>query len=188
MIANKYLIMIGIIICLLVLYYFYDEISNVKKLFMPTYQKTMALEAKIMDLERRNIEFNKRKMESINCMNDSPALSITYQSDMMRNNNLSVKYGDLSETEAKELLQKIENNNIRERELLKAKRNSTHDNFFNKQSNLNANSNPNPNPNPNPNQNPNQNLNQNLNPNPNPNSNMIINRNHKQNSPLLDNN
>lgn len=56
MINTKYLIIIAAVVCLLILYYFYDEISNVKKLFIPAYQKTMALEAKILELEKKTLD------------------------------------------------------------------------------------------------------------------------------------
>lgn len=109
MIQTKYLIIAGVVICLIILYYFYDEIKNVKKLFTPAYQKTMALEAKVLELEKITATFAPQK--SSKKRNDSPALSITYQSDMIkRNGNLSVKYADISETEAKELLKNIEQN------------------------------------------------------------------------------
>lgn len=117
MIQTKYYIFIGIIILLIVLYYFYDDISQVKKLFIPTYQKTMALEARLLEIEKRTLELasNKKKLES---KNDSPALSITYQSDMVKNGNLSVKYADLSDTEAKKLLKYMEQNKSKQQELL----------------------------------------------------------------------
>lgn len=107
MFEKKYIIIIAIIICLLVLYYFYDEISSVKKLFVPTYQKTMALEARIINLEKKTSDPAPKK-KLLNSKIDSPALSITYQSDMVKNGNLSVKYTDISDTEAKELLKKID--------------------------------------------------------------------------------
>ena len=110
MIESKYLIVIVVIICLLVLYYFYDEISNLKKLFVPTYQKTMALEAKIMELDKKTIEINQKRALPPSRKTDSPALSITYNSDMVKNGNLSVKYADLSESEAKRLLHNINDN------------------------------------------------------------------------------
>lgn len=109
MIQIKYLIIIGIIICLLVLYYFYDEISNIKKIFLPTYHKTMALEAKLLELEKKTNDIIPKK-KSIIQKNDSPAMTISYQSDMVKNGNLSVRYADLSETEAKELLKHIDQN------------------------------------------------------------------------------
>jgi len=102
MIQTKYLIIIGVVVCLLVLYYFYSEISTVKKLFLPTYQKTMELDAKILNLEKKtnqNISTNK-----LSHKNNSPAMTISYQSDMVKNGNLSVRYADLSDTAAKELL------------------------------------------------------------------------------------
>lgn len=105
MIQAKYLIIIGVIVCLFVLYYFYDEISSVKKMFLPTYQKTMSLEAKVFELENKNNELLKKK--SKNPIIDSPALSVTYQSDMCKNGNLSIKYADLTDTEANELLKNI---------------------------------------------------------------------------------
>lgn len=113
MIQTKYLIIIGAIICLLILYYFHDEISNVKKLFLPTYQKTMALEARVMDLEK-NLVGSKKKSQKIV---DSPALSITYQSDMVKNGNLSVKYADVNDTEADELLRQINKPQVMQQQL-----------------------------------------------------------------------
>ncbi|XWV25238.1 mg394 protein [Tupanvirus deep ocean] len=117
MIQTKYLIIIGAIICLLVLYYFYDEINSVKKLFVPTYQKTMALEAKVLELEKKANEITQKKKPMIQKI-DSPALSITYQSDMVKNGNLSVKYADLSDTEAKELLKHIDQNKARQQQII----------------------------------------------------------------------
>jgi len=109
MIPTKYLIIIGAVVCLLILYYFYNEISSIKKLFIPSYQKTMALEAKLFELEKKATEYLPKK-KLLNQKNDSPVLSITYQSDMVKNGNLSVKYVDLSDTEARELLKNIEEN------------------------------------------------------------------------------
>lgn len=114
MIQTKYLIIIGAIVCLLILYYFYDEISKVKKIILPAYQKTMALEAKVMVLEKKANEMISSKKKLIMQKNDSPALSITYQSDMVKNGNLSVKYADLSDTEAKELVKNINQNKIKQ--------------------------------------------------------------------------
>ena len=116
MIETKYLIMIGIVVCVLVLYYFYDEIANTKKIMIPTYQKTMFLEAKIVELEQKTATLmlgqkNLAVKSSRKKLVDSPALSITYQSDMINrnnNNNLSVMYADLTETEANQIRQKIE--------------------------------------------------------------------------------
>lgn len=110
MIKTKYLIIVGAIICLLILYYFYDEISRSRKIILDTYNKTMALEAKISDLEKKSNEMTFKKKN--NSKTDSPAMSITYQSDMIKGNNaLSVKYADISETEAKQMIQKIAQNN-----------------------------------------------------------------------------
>lgn len=107
MIQTKYLIIAGAIICLIILYYFYDEIKNIKKLFTPAYQKTMALEAKVMELEKITEDLASQRQPKKR--NDSPALSITYHSDMAKKTgNLSVKYVDISETEAKQLLKNID--------------------------------------------------------------------------------
>nr|WBF70871.1 hypothetical protein [Megavirus caiporensis] len=102
--------MIGAVICLLILYYFYNEISELKKILLPTCQKTMALEAKISDFNKRSLDLiSKKSKNEINhdIKNESPIMSITYYSDMVKNGNLSVKYADLSETEANELLKKL---------------------------------------------------------------------------------
>jgi hypothetical protein len=106
MIETKYLIMIGSIICLLILYYFYDEITNIKKMFIPAYQKTMALEAKLIDLEKRNP--SQKLLKSNNRPADTPILSLSYQSPAAKTNeNASVRCIDLSDTEAKELIATI---------------------------------------------------------------------------------
>lgn len=108
MFQKKYLIMIGLAICLFILYFFYNEIIKVKTIIMPAYQKTMALEAKVLQLEKKTTELISYQHKKAVPMNESPALSITYQSDMVKNGNLSAKYSEISESEAK-LIQKIEN-------------------------------------------------------------------------------
>jgi hypothetical protein len=112
MIENRYLLMIGIVICVLVLYYFYDEITSTKKIVIPSYQKTMQLEAKLLELEKKTNEFisknSTRSPKQRKKILDSPALSITYQSDMLNKNNTSIVYEDFSETEAKKIRQKLE--------------------------------------------------------------------------------
>lgn len=138
MIETKYLIIIGAVISILILYYFWDEMSNTKKIMMPTYQKTMLLESKFIELEKKTDTFMVNLQNQIQSQNqsgktnrkktvDSPALSITYQSDMINknnnnrsvinlrgvdhvsqsNNNLSVMYADLSETEVNDIRQKM---------------------------------------------------------------------------------
>lgn len=109
MFETKYLIIIGVILCLLVLYYFYDEISNIKRTFLPTYQKTMALEAKLLEYEKnherqyknkQNITKSKHKLES-------PIMSITYASSDVRTNpdgTSSIRYANITDLEANELL------------------------------------------------------------------------------------
>ncbi|MEM0354177.1 MAG: hypothetical protein QXW79_01210 [Thermoplasmata archaeon] len=80
----------------MILYYFYEEISNFKKLFIPTYQKLMSLETRLMQLEKKMDElFSQHKIQK----EDSSPLSITYRSDMINNNNLSVKYTGISESD-----------------------------------------------------------------------------------------
>ncbi len=72
---------------------------------IPTYQETMSLGSKLYDIEKKVNETIKKNI--LHNKIDSPALSITYQSDMVKNNDLSVKYVDLSDNEAKELLNKM---------------------------------------------------------------------------------
>ncbi|AEX61520.1 hypothetical protein c7_R457 [Megavirus courdo7] len=70
----------------------------------------MALEAKISDLNKRSLDLiSKKSKNEINhdIKNESPIMSITYYSDMVKNGNLSVKYADLTETEANEILKKL---------------------------------------------------------------------------------
>jgi hypothetical protein len=114
MIENKYLIMIGAIVCVLILYYFYDEIASTKKIVIPSYQKTMQLEAKLLDLEKKTNDLilktaSSKPPKHRKKIPDSPALSITYQSDMLnKNNNQGIIYADFSETEANEIRRKLE--------------------------------------------------------------------------------
>ena len=110
MFETKYLIIIGVILCLLVIYYFYDEISNIKRTFLPTYQKTMALEAKLLEYEKQYGK-SKSKSPSIRTKSksksESPIMSITYISADAKNNpdgTSSVQYANITEHEAKELL------------------------------------------------------------------------------------
>lgn len=133
MIEMKYLIMIGVIVCLLVLYYFYDEISNIKKSYLPTYQKTMALEAKMMELDKRTMDMMTKKCIS---RTDSPPMSITYYSDMVKNGNLSVKYADLSESEADKLLRKINSKENNKQNIIGERKLSSKQNTINDRSNI----------------------------------------------------
>lgn len=100
MINTKYIIVIGIIICSAILYYLYRELSSVKKLFVPIYQKIILLDNKMAKLD-------KRRMLQYGHKNDSPVFSITYQSDVAKNGDLSIRYSDISDTEARRILEKI---------------------------------------------------------------------------------
>lgn len=106
MFKTKYIIIIGIIICILLIYYFYGEISTIKKSLVPTYQKTMALEAKILELEqvKKSLQSNKK---NVGKKIESPVYSISYQSDIVKTGISSMKYADISESEAKKLVQNI---------------------------------------------------------------------------------
>lgn len=99
----KYLLAIGIIIVLVIIYCLYDNISSVRKLCTPAYQKIMSLEARISDLEKRSINVPKKlaKIDS-----PVPVLSITYQSDMAKN-KINTRYADLSDSESKRILKDI---------------------------------------------------------------------------------
>lgn len=108
MIKTKFLVILGIVICLFIIYYFYSEISSIKKLYSPTYQKTMALETKITELEKKTERLSVKKNS-----HDSPAMTLTYHSDMAKNANGSVKYTEVTDTEAKILLEQINRRNIK---------------------------------------------------------------------------
>jgi len=69
---------------------------------MATYKKTMVLENKILELEQK---VSPKNDHSVN----SPVFDITYQSDMKKNGNLSVKCSDVSDTEAKKMIKKLKN-------------------------------------------------------------------------------
>jgi hypothetical protein len=53
-------------------------------------------------------KLEKRRIMPKYCKNDSPVLSITYQTDKNKNENLSIKYSDISETEVHNLHKKLE--------------------------------------------------------------------------------
>jgi|SRR5579872_2948739 len=117
MFETKYLIIIGVILCLLVIYYFYDEISNIKRTFLPTYQKTMALEAKLMEYERRYkkpplLKSNKDIQDAPAMVLGSPIMSISYNSQDAKHNpdsTSSIMYA--TDPEAKELLEVLSKKN-----------------------------------------------------------------------------
>uniref|UniRef100_A0A6C0LUX2 Uncharacterized protein n=1 Tax=viral metagenome TaxID=1070528 RepID=A0A6C0LUX2_9ZZZZ len=95
-----------IVIFGIILVYFYTEIGENKQLLKTIYQKVQTLEMKINTNQKTNSFIKNLPMK--NQRIESPAFSITYQSDAIKNNNLSVKYSDLSETEAKELTKKLD--------------------------------------------------------------------------------
>ncbi len=103
MFGQKYIIIVIIIIIMLLLYYFYYEISKIKKSIVPIYQKTMALDSKIIELENRKISPQKISTKK----NVSPVYSISYQSDMVKNGTNSIKYTDISESDAKKIAREI---------------------------------------------------------------------------------
>lgn len=117
MLDRKYLILIiiGIVICL-ILYYFYNQISNLKKQIVPIYQKTAKIEAQVLEFQKnipKIIDSNKNSGSSSKnkpiSKHDSSVYSITYHSDTAKNGNASIKCTDITETEAKEIAQKLSN-------------------------------------------------------------------------------
>lgn len=107
MIDKKYLIMIGIAICLIILYYFYHEITKTKKSFLPAYQKIMSLENKVTDIEKKSSEIEKQLTKKKNPI-DSTAYTITYNSEITKQKNSdSIRYENISDTEANKILEKI---------------------------------------------------------------------------------
>ena len=115
MFEKKYIIIIAIVVCLFILYYFYDELSSIKKMYIPTYQKTMALEARLDKLDKLDkLEKKPYNKKDTSKDVDSTALTITYQSDMVKNGNLSAKYVEISESESKELLKNIEQSKMKQ--------------------------------------------------------------------------
>lgn len=114
MFQPKYLIIIGVVLALLIICYLFLAMADNKKHHLRTYQKTMSLEARLTELEKKippppprpnwkNNTRNHAKNDSL----VSPIYSITYQSDMIKNGNLSAKYADLSDTEARNLIKNI---------------------------------------------------------------------------------
>lgn len=77
------LVIIGIIFFVLVLYYFYDDICNVKKTLIPTYQKVMKLETQVAELEKKLADPGVKRNGLVKDQGESPAFSITYQSDLI---------------------------------------------------------------------------------------------------------
>src|SRR5579875_100740 len=102
MIDKKYIIAIGLIIFLLVIYYLYDDLRNLKASFIPVYEKTLKLEKKIEELEKKT--GSNSILEKKN-KNDTSVFSISYQSDT--NKVLPIKYEN-TESEAKRIKERIE--------------------------------------------------------------------------------
>lgn len=119
MLEQKYFYWIIIIAALIAIYYLYEEINSLKKIMIPTYQKSMAMENVVIGIEKKieNTIHNYFKQNRKNPTDhDSPVLSITYRSDVVGNDrgNLSIKYTDLDDSKANDLMKKIkkEGNNI----------------------------------------------------------------------------
>ena len=107
MIDKKYIVIVILLVLLFIFYYLYSEISSIKKLIIPTYQKSMSLESRLSEFEKKKLPTNNKNITKI----ETPPLSITYHSDMVGEGKLSVKYNDLTDSEAKEILKKIKNSN-----------------------------------------------------------------------------
>lgn len=106
MIEINYYIIIAFIILLLLVYYFYSEISNLKKSSWTSYLKIMSLEEKVIEFDKINSTQSEKNKPTTTF--ESPVFSLSYQSNMIKDGNLSVKYTDLSESEAKELLKNMD--------------------------------------------------------------------------------
>lgn len=116
MLDKKYIIAFVIIVSLLVIYYFYSEINAMKKLILPTYKKSMALEVRINNLEKVSNEMiiaNSRTKKSRHekPLTETDIMSITYKSDVQKSdNNTDVRYTELSENSAKKLIANLSKN------------------------------------------------------------------------------
>lgn len=107
MIESKYMIIIGIIACALLAYYFYGEVTKLKKLVEPVYHKSMSMELRLNELEKKTASIPKRKHNT-----NSPAMSITYNSSDFGKNQTSVIYDEnIRESEATRILKNIEGRN-----------------------------------------------------------------------------
>jgi len=111
MIDTKIIVIICVIGCLLVCYYFYNEISSMKKIVDPTYHKTMLMEHKMTELEKRTNRFLNKKEKRRNTQ--SPALTISYDTADMVKEDLSVKYRDISEKEARRIIMGLTPNRVK---------------------------------------------------------------------------
>lgn len=110
MIESKYMIIIGVIACALMAYYFYGELSKMKKLVEPVYHKSLSMESRLNELEKKAIANTPKRKTNTH----SPPLSITYNSSDIGRNQLSVIYDEnIRESEANRLLKNIENKNKR---------------------------------------------------------------------------
>jgi hypothetical protein len=113
MIESKHMIIIGVIACALMAYYFYSELSKMKKLVEPVYHKSLSMELRLSELEKKTTNITKRKINV-----HSPPLSITYNSSDIGRNQMSVIYDEnIRESEANRLLKNIENKNKRQQTL-----------------------------------------------------------------------
>lgn len=110
MFDTKILIIIGIVICFLICYYFYDEISSTKRVCAQTHQKLTAVENKAAFIDKENsilmrrVEILEKKQNGDDF--DSPAMTVSYNSDMVPNGNLSVRYVNISDIDAIDIFDK----------------------------------------------------------------------------------
>ena len=111
MIESKHMIIVGVIICALMAYYFYSELTKMKKIVDPIHHKSLTMKLRLGELEKKiNTNVSKRKINT-----HSPPLSITYNSSDIGRNQLSVIYDEnIRESEANRLLKNIENKNKRQ--------------------------------------------------------------------------
>lgn len=105
MFQKKCIVILVVVGFLIFICYVYHEVITIKKLLVPAYQKTMALENKFNIMEKQNIM--KSAVVRPPKKQDTPILSITYQSDVTKNGDLSALYMDLTDNEIKEVKEDI---------------------------------------------------------------------------------
>lgn len=105
MIGSKYMILLGFIVVGIVLYYYYDEITKMKKMILPTYQKNILLESKVSELEKKigSAELSKSvgKKSPEKKLEESAPMSLTYHSDFVNKDNHT--YSDFTDGEIENL-------------------------------------------------------------------------------------
>lgn len=110
MIDSKYIILAGVAISAIILYYIYSSFSSMQRTILTTYHKGMNMEKRITELEREMAQLHKADVDE--GPGQQHPMTVTYYSDMNTNvgPNRLTAMDDLNDSEVNEIKQKLSNN------------------------------------------------------------------------------